>query len=82
MEKIYNEIKNLLASGLGSELGFDSNKITYEKKDDQARSVLVNKSVYNVGGVRETIYIPDEYMQKAGANSAAEFLAWLKNQAR
>jgi len=78
MEKIYNEIKNLLASGLGSELGFDSNKITYEKKDDPGQPV----PGYTVGGVRETIYIPDEYMQKAGANSAAEFLAWLKNQAR
>lgn len=76
MKNTYDEIVRLLSGDLGQKLSMVPGRVTYESKDDPGLPV----EGYTVGGVSETIQIPDEYMIKAGANNATEFLSWLKSQ--
>lgn len=54
----------------------DPAKITYESSDDPGNA----EEGYIVAGRSETIFIPDEYMVRAGASSADSFLDWLRRQ--
>ncbi|MCB9800632.1 MAG: hypothetical protein H6773_00450 [Pseudomonadales bacterium] len=76
MKKTYDSIMSLLSTGLGERLSIDPSRITYESKNDPGLPV----EGHIVGGVRETIQIPDEYMNRANASNATEFLNWLASQ--
>lgn len=76
MKHIYDEIQQLLNSGLSDRLGFDASRITFESMEDYGMPV----EGHITQGVREAIEIPDEYMSKASAQNAGEFLDWLKTQ--
>lgn len=74
MKKIFEEIQQLLRQkGVG--FGMDAHKVTFKSEDDPGPSV----EGYETGGVRETIYIPDDYMSRSGARDSREFLQWLKD---
>lgn len=75
MKSVHDEIVGLLKTK-GKKLGMNAGAITYSSKSDPGPTV----TGYLTRGVRETINIPDEYMKKAGANNAQEFLSWLKSQ--
>jgi|WetSurMetagenome_2_1015567.scaffolds.fasta_scaffold1826058_1 hypothetical protein len=74
MKLIYDEIIQLIQQK-GSNLDMNTNAISYSQTSDPGTPV----KGYSVSGIRETINIPDEYMKKAGATNAVEFLQWLKS---
>ncbi len=75
MEEIYRQIQFLLYSKVGEKLGWDASRIGYVSEEDSGPPVSGSQT----GGTRESITIPDEYMSRAGAHNAAEFLAWLQS---
>ena len=76
MKTIYQEIQQLLKNGLAKRLDIDQSAITFTTEQNPGEAI----KGYNTKGTRETIFIPDKYMELANANSAQEFLGWLKNQ--
>jgi hypothetical protein len=75
MKNVYDEIVSILNTK-GEKLRMNTSAIRYSSKNDPGPTV----PGYTTRGVSETINIPDEYMKKAGASNAQEFLNWLKSQ--
>lgn len=76
MKTIYQQIIELLSSRLGQKLDMSAQDVKFQTTKDPGLSA----PGFTTEGNLETITIPDEYMRKASANSAKEFLNWLKNQ--